>query len=601
MIKTRRAVVWLLLMSFLWTVLLSCRKEPEKDEPAATDTAAGTETEENGRVRLVDRGTAVYTLVYPDGCSSQVTDAMHRFVAAIAEATGVTLETKTDYIKRGQVYDSGTPEILFGRTDYEETAKAMKDLQDEQFVIRKVDNKIVIASPLDVNLDAAVTYFCDHLLQPNLVEETMDRKTLYLEEYTSPASDEPETLQIDGVDIGDFQIVIASTPAGLDTAAENLRQYIKDSWGVELPCAYDTVSPQTEHEILIGKTNRELSEQYYTDHSVKLMSYRFVVEDGKMLLACGGAFSAAQAVVGFQFQYKAQDNPAFAQGKYLETNLLTLDRQELTQGSNFRVMTSNILADRWVDGRPAYPAVSQRAEIYAAMLAVYQPDLIGVQESDMPWVQALPYYLNVLKEIYGLDYEWIQNKYGNLANMTSLIYNAGRLSLTESGTQEFSYVNHTNYKLRMLTWGVFADRETGKTVVLINTHWSGSGANNSTADAYQTEIREEAALLQSLTQKYENSAVFCTGDFNMHRYIEFEPFKEATGLIDSKDTAKDNGVLINELAGIPETIYVNGILVYIDHIFTNVSPESVTRYETVSINYAGNMADHMPQCGDYVI
>ena len=80
-----------------------------------------------------------------------------------------------------------------------------------------------------------------------------------------------------------------------------------------------------------------------------------------------------------------------------------------------------------------------------------------------------------------------------------------------------------------------------------------------------------------------------------------EPFKEATGLIDSKDTAKDNGVLINELAGIPETIYVNGILVYIDHIFTNVSPESVTRYETVSINYAGNMADHMPQYGDYVI
>ena len=311
----------------------------------------------------------------------------------------------------------------------------------------------------------------------------------------------------------------------------------------------------------------------------------FVAEKGKLMLLCGGAYSAVNGATDLTFHFPASSDYELKSGTLLEKQMLDLSPKALAEGSDIRVMTSNILAERWVDGRP-YPTTSQRAEIYAALLAVYQPNLVGAQETDMPWVEVLPYYLDVLKNVHGIDYTWIENRYEHLANLTSLLYRAEQFELLESGMQEYSYVNHTNYKIRVLAWGVFRDKSTGRQFALINTHCDGK------TEYSPIEVAEEKALIDRLDGKYQNLTFFCTGDYNNHVNNGIENFKTATGFIDSKEAADANGVLANHNTGIPLDFYI-------DHVYTNLNPDAVKHWETIESNLTSSMSDHLPQYGDY--
>lgn len=429
-----------------------------------------------------------------------------------------------------------------------------------------------------------------------VVEEGSEKmKTLYLEEYTSPNILESDGLgiKIAGTDISEFRIVYASEPVGLDAAAFRLQSHIERSFGILLDCTPDTKTVRTEHEILIGCTDRAVSADKYAK-GVAPMTYRFDVDSGQLSLVCGGAYSAIAAVEELFSKYCAGEGILLDNGVYLETVIPKLGRQELTEGCGLRVMTSNILADRWQTS--ARPPVAQRAEMYAGILATYRPDLIGVQETDEPWMEALPYYLKVLKRVYGIEYTWIENTCGELANMTSIIYRSDRFALTDSGSTEFSYKNSTEYKIRMLTHGVFEEKTSQKIFVLINTHWSGRAQDEA------TEIAEQSALVKEMQTKYPGCYLFCTGDYNIHTYVAFEPFKAASGLIDSKDSAIENGTLVNLLPGNQKLCYTeDGQPVYIDHVFTNLPVGSIRRYETVNKNLTSLMSDHLPQYCDYVL
>ena len=60
------------------------------------------------------------------------------------------------------------------------------------------------------------------------------------------------------------------------------------------------------------------------------------------------------------------------------------------------------------------------------------------------------------------------------------------------------------------------------------------------------------------------------------------------------EAAEANGTLVNRLPGIPEQIYI-------DHAFTNLPAEAVTRWETIDHPYAKHLSDHRTQYGDYCI
>lgn len=112
--KSTRFIVCILILFSVLAVFVSCQSEPASTQ----DTDDGTESLISELMdAIISDGVANYTLVYPDNPSKPVKETVNRFLMVIKDATGVTLESKSDYIKRGALYNSNTQEILFGRTD----------------------------------------------------------------------------------------------------------------------------------------------------------------------------------------------------------------------------------------------------------------------------------------------------------------------------------------------------------------------------------------------------------------------------------------------------------------------------------------------------
>ena len=592
----KKILLYLLSLLLLVSTLLTGCTDPA-DEPEA-DT----------RIKLVENGQSAYTLVYPKNASPTVKSAMQRMVDSISDATGVTLEVKTDEIKRGEVYDSNTLEILFGRTGYEETKEVLDGLQDVQFAIRQVGNKLVFTSPRDANLDAMVTYFCEELIEANLETQADGSKILYFTEYTS----EGESLETDdegkvikNVTVGtaklsDYVIVYDSDVAGTVAVASDLRSSIETQYGFRLPLYSDTHYAATDGpELLVGKTNRTLSTELYASKSPKLMTFEVVLRGNKLQMLAGGAFSLRQCSTQLMAYIESLDKD----GEYLFTDLAP-NTAALAQGADLRVMTSNVLAARWgeriKDSDPLQalcPVTVERAEIFAAMLVDYQPDVIGLQEACDVWQDSLPYFLDILKKDYGLEYTWLYNQYNGQMSMTSILYRSDKLEVVESDFQPLSYWASTgnNYYIRTFAWARFRERSTVKEFIMINTHWELSER----IEKVQMCINEEVALINSLKAKY-NLPIVCTGDFNSKQDTDdYYRFMSEAGVAEMRIVARDNNGLINKAGGcgMVGTLRNANSGNYIDHIY-GTSECNALRYETLITNYIYCMTDHSPQIAD---
>ena len=396
-------------------------------------------------------------------------------------------------------------------------------------------------------------------------------------------------------DLKKFCIVYAADAPEMDRIAQSLTQLLREKLGVVPECYSDAYISEREYEILLGCTKRDFSRAIYTEGGVAPMSYRVILQGTKLQIACGGAASATAFLKVLEQLIADGTLPEeLTDGTYLETELTGLSIVPLTEGSDIRVMTSNVLTHCWEGGR-GYPSVAHRAEMYAATLNAYQPNLIGIQETDLPWIDYLPYYFEALRVYSGgkLDYACLENSYlmpdgTSIPNYTSLIYRKDRFDVLESGTVAYPYaVKELKLKCRTCTWAVYKDRTDGELYGVFNTHWS------FTAEETEISIRIGLETVYAQQAKYPGLHVFCTGDFNNHLNKSIEKFSERSGFGDSKDEAKKNGSLINENPGIPE-------MIYIDHVFFNEGVR-VTRHETIDAPFTAKMSDHMFQYGDFAL
>ena len=554
-----------------------------------TDSGEATTLQDDGKTKLVWNGKAVYSLVYPDNCAPAVRVAMEAFLAAVNDATGVRLEQKTDKIKRGAVYDSSAREILFGRTGYGETAEALRELADDQFTIREVGNKIVIVSPQDANLEAAVDCFREHLLAPNLTDD-VNGKTLYFEEFTSVHTEKNSMVIINGTPLSEFSIVWETERAGYRSVADRLKNMIEEKYGVSLPVYADNDAAHAEEpdEILIGKTNRAVSAALWSELRPKLMNYEAVVQGGKLQIVSGGPWSARQCVDYLRFNL----GETLAEGSWFATDLAP-DATERAVGTDLRLMTYNIDAEVW--RASGAPTVAENAEIFAAILYRYRPDALGVQETDWAWQETMPIYLDLLKNEYGLEYAWELRKIEGKINMTSLLYRSDRFTLLDSGYRVFNFWPASkDHHLRNVSWIRLQSRENPDfRFILANTHWAFEDAERITASA-----EEEIAEVKQLTATY-GDRVFCTGDFNRHTdSVEYQRFLSETGAADCHTLAKAAGVLLCDTGGCGAIGASRRLGTdYIDHI-AGTGDYTVLQFESIVGNQIHWLSDHAPHYSD---
>lgn len=567
-----------------------------------TESGTGAATEPpDERTKLVAGGTSDWVFVYPSDASSVVLQAMNRMNDAIAKQTGVRLKTRSTSEKPAQ--DADAREILVGRTGYSETEAVLKTLMADQYAIRQVGNKIVLAALDDTYLLAAANYFVGTLLKANLEDGADGNIILYLQEYTLPSKEADSLMSINGTYINNFSIIYATDLPGYRAVAEQLQTLLQESTGYRLELYADTDRAEGTAELLIGKTNRTLSQTLYAAERVGLMTYEVRISGTALQILCGGPYSARECVSSMQFSMLGQEKLTFGDGSYIKTSL-TQDTVPASSGSDVRIMTSNILAARWGEdsdsvNAKAIPPAEQRAEIYASVLSVYQPDAVGVQETDQKWLDCLPEYLDILREQYGLDYVWLFSTMDGKQNLTSMLYRADRLTAERSECSDYSFWNAAGYSyhLRVLAWTRFhLNSDPSKSFILLNTHWA-HGVNNETPEQVAACVQEEIELVNRLKAE-EQVPVFCTGDFNNRQDSEnILSFREATGLRDSMLDAKENGTLVNYCGGCGNVGSTRTSDTYIDHIF-GYGDYEVLKYETVLGNRVIWLSDHAPQYTD---
>ena len=178
---------------------------------------------------------AGYRIVYSELASPAVVAAAEALGAAIAEATGVTLEVVSDRLAFGEIV-ADAKEIRVGATN-RDTAAA---LRYRDFSIKADGDSLVLAAGGDEAAVAAVNAYIASILTEAVRVPTT--------EYYYHAAYQLDALYVSGVDISLFTIVRDAENA---TTAEYLQQRIRDLTGIVLPIALPS-APSTKYEILIG-------------------------------------------------------------------------------------------------------------------------------------------------------------------------------------------------------------------------------------------------------------------------------------------------------------------------------------------------------------
>jgi endonuclease/exonuclease/phosphatase family metal-dependent hydrolase len=169
-----------------------------------------------------------------------------------------------------------------------------------------------------------------------------------------------------------------------------------------------------------------------------------------------------------------------------------------------RIMSYNIRYDDRLSGENAWTG---RREKVASILGFHHPDLAGLQE--VLRNQAL----DLLRLTSGYDWFGVGANGNGKGSMAAIFYRTERLKLLQQATFWLSEEPETPGSKgwdamlpRIVTWGKFKDKITGKKFFHFNTHFDHKGR--------QAQI-ESAVLLQNrICEIAKDAPVIVTGDFN---------------------------------------------------------------------------------------
>ncbi|HHV96927.1 MAG TPA: endonuclease/exonuclease/phosphatase family protein [Clostridiaceae bacterium] len=292
------------------------------------------------------------------------------------------------------------------------------------------------------------------------------------------------------------------------------------------------------------------------------------------------------------------------------------NKELLNRICSIRCMTFNIRVDTIADIRNQW---KNRKDIVASMLQFHRVDIAGLQEALVNQLKDLSKFLK--------EYEWIgagRDDGAEKGEFNPIFYLKNRFETKKCGTFWLSQNSNmpgtkgwdAMYR-RIVTWGEFKDKLTGKEFFLFNTHFDNFGRTAKVQSAY--------LLLEQIMDIAHDKPVIVTGDFNCTR--ESEAYKVLTGKIRNKQnleplkdslyesekghygpgiTFHDNKVIyfyriINRLKSIGKSISKTELDLGIDFIFIKNSVK-VINHGILSDIYNGRYpSDHMPVIADLLL
>ncbi len=237
-----------------------------------------------------------------------------------------------------------------------------------------------------------------------------------------------------------------------------------------------------------------------------------------------------------------------------------------------RIMSYNLLADTpGFEGSPAY----LRASGVCSILNTLKPDVAGLQETSRNWFYALN---------QGTQYAFISPVKTNIfGTMTTIVYNKETVSLHQWG--EYVFPKTYSTKLRCAVWGLFKEKRTSQSFVVINTHLS---LKEKWIDS-PLEQATDILLLADELKKLYNCPVFFVGDFNSDKRLSGNVTSPCvyetlcTFFTDTRDMAKEKSCGENRSFSSYRA----------DHIFVTGEAD-ILRYVILSQAPFADLSNHYP-------
>ena len=390
------------------------------------------------------------------------------------------------------------------------------------------------------------------------------------------------------------KIIYSTDLVGYERQASLLCDILQVTLGIRLTVCSDIKSAPSENEILIGHTNRPFSERCYSgDGARRIMTYELLAENNTLQIACGGPYSAKLAVLTLGKALASNSLDSFLNKKID----LATEHVPHTKGTDARIMSINLLGECYITARHngKHPVSSERAEIFAKLLADYTPDLVGTQEMDEKYFKPMKLYFEILKQHYGLEYAMTLTHHLDKTNDCPIIYRADEYTLDYKSFAPPNYELSEHYST-MFPCGIsstkFTDRrDPSIQIALLSNHWHWEKEDVAPEiPRQQIDADDLAASTKYLEATYPGVRVFSTGDFNSHRFKEkyFNRYLDAVDGVAAEQIAIANGVHV------PGLIHMG---YFIDHIVGKKGTFDVL-FHSPTQNHSDILTDHMPIFAD---
>lgn len=397
--------------------------------------------------------------------------------------------------------------------------------------------------------------------------------------------------------IEDCAIVYATDLPGYEPSARMLQAAMEEMTGIKTPICAVGEGVEAPFEILIGCTDRPLSQICYAQKDERrLMTFELLSDSKSLQIACGGPHSAR---LGIEALVEAMKRGSLSDFLGVKQELAP-ECLPLTSGADMRIMSANVLGECYRRKRDLdrYPISSERAEILAKLLADYTPDLVGVQEMDVNFHAPLLRYFEILKQHYGVEYSIILTHHLDRTNDCPIIYRSDKYRVIHQCFTPPRYApadNEEKYPTQYpcgVSYAVFASLSdpTVKTALTSN-HWHWEKEEKAPLPPrQQIDAEDLTATVLELENAYPGVRVFSTGDFNNHRFAGkyFEAFLSATDGVPAELIADSNGV------NSPGLIHAG---CQIDHIVGRRGCFDVLLHRP-TYNHSNVLTDHIPIFAD---
>ena len=261
--------------------------------------------------------------------------------------------------------------------------------------------------------------------------------------------------------------------------------------------------------------------------------------------------------------------------------------------------------------------IAIRHQMQLDMIASYSPDVICFQE----YVSTSHNVLTAKLADLGyteLDCGFVAQQVNgstDSVNDTPIFYRSDRLTPVKAGylcysaTSATTTQNCNNANTKSLTWGVFTEKTSGKSVIVVSTHlmYNENGTNHDAAR--QANVVELMNQIDTITAQYPNIPIILGGDLNSG--YTSAPFN---------DIVSDGFTWMNNAQGAnTDTLGMKGFATYsfTDHLYTVCPNPPATGYGIDHAFYSGNVSiinyltltdrasllasDHCPKLADIIL